>query len=98
MNNFRPTNRISDPAQQNYEYDSTAIAGFDCIRWLGAIMAKQLKPCPSCGKTEGWWSSLERKSMVFRSADGEKLEHRIFESKRKYCANCDSEITECVSS
>lgn len=45
---------------------------------------------------EGWWSSLQRTSMVFHAASGEKTEHRLFESKRKQCTNCNADITDCV--
>lgn len=57
---------------------------------------RQIKPCPHCGVLGGWWSPLNRKSMVFRNAAGEKTEHRIFESKRKHCSNCDMEISEVI--
>lgn len=57
---------------------------------------QQLKPCPECGKEEGWWSSLQRHSMVFHNAEGEKTEHRLYEAKRKQCAHCNADITDCV--
>ncbi len=59
--------------------------------------ATQTKPCPECGQTSGWWCVLDRKSMVFRGPDGGKTEHRIFEKKEKHCANCDADVTKCVS-
>lgn len=57
---------------------------------------KQTKECPSCHLMSGWWSSTIKPSMVIYSPTGEKLEHRIYEQKRKHCMNCDTDITKCV--
>lgn len=57
----------------------------------------QIKPCPKCAGRHGWWVALQRNSMVFRSATGEKLEHRLFEQKKKHCANCDADVSKCVA-
>lgn len=57
---------------------------------------KQVQSCPKCGKCVGWWSKVKRISMVFFEANGSKSEHRIYEAKEKYCANCNYNITKCV--
>jgi hypothetical protein len=58
----------------------------------------QKKPCPECGQLAGWWSGIAtKKSMIFHKPNGNIQEERIVESKRKHCANCDAEVTECIS-
>ncbi len=42
MKRLVPNAQISDPAQQNYEYDSTAIRRVRCIRWLEANMIREV--------------------------------------------------------
>lgn len=57
---------------------------------------EQVKPCPKCKKTAGWWSGLMRHSMVLHLPNGETEEERLFEQSRKNCLNCDTDITDCV--
>ena len=61
-------------------------------------LEEQTQPCPKCGAWAGWWSPIQRNlSMVFHDRYGEITESRIVESKRKQCAACDADVTECVS-
>lgn len=57
---------------------------------------QQKEFCPECGEMSGWWSPLQKQSMVFHAADGETTERRLYESKRKQCANCNADITHCI--
>ena len=61
------------------------------------MIETQVKPCSGCGKVAGWWSAMSESSMVFFEANGDIKEERLFFRKRKHCAECDRDITDCVS-
>lgn len=61
------------------------------------MIEEQITPCPGCGAIAGWWSPIKLDfSMVFHAPNGEITERRIEECQRKYCADCDSNVTKCV--
>lgn len=59
-------------------------------------MIEQHEDCPNCRAFKGWWSNVVKPSMVFHEANGEIKERRVYEGTKKYCVECDFDITECI--
>jgi len=61
-------------------------------------MRQQVEPCPKCGGRHGWYEKLICKYEQHYSADGIADEastiERVRGGERRYCLNCQKDITD----
>jgi hypothetical protein len=62
----------------------------------------QTKPCPQCKEAHGWWERRQQSYKQYYVANGDPSHASDGEGvgrggRRKYCYECNRDITDCVS-
>lgn len=63
------------------------------------MMIRQIKDCPNCKEMRGWYEKLLQSYHQYYLSDGKAshaVENNTQGGHRKYCYECNRDITNCV--